>query len=276
MYLNLILYVQPDRVLRGRRQESQVAIPHPLMQNNLERAGLWHVANIPFFEYDTALISALVERWRPETHTFHLPFGECTITLQDVAFQLGLRIDGEPVSGCTTNWETHWNRDVLSFCRELLGVVPPDSELQGSSVTLTWLGSEFRSLDVDASEETIARHTRAFILRLIGGFLMADASAARVSLKWLPLLRDFGELGTLSWGSAVLANLYRQLCRGVKHTTCNIAGCLALLQSWAWYRIPRLRPEEYERRRLRFPLAGRYFFINYQLYLLLSIYRSTN
>ncbi|MBA0765808.1 hypothetical protein Gotri_014945 [Gossypium trilobum] len=32
--------------------------------------------------------------WRPETHTFHLPCGECTITLEDVALQLGLPMDG--------------------------------------------------------------------------------------------------------------------------------------------------------------------------------------
>ncbi|RVX02949.1 Serine/threonine-protein phosphatase 7 long form-like [Vitis vinifera] len=48
---------------------------------------------------DWGLITSLVERWRPETHTFHLPVGEMTITLQDVAVILGLRIHGLPITG---------------------------------------------------------------------------------------------------------------------------------------------------------------------------------
>ncbi|MBA0614794.1 hypothetical protein Godav_015037, partial [Gossypium davidsonii] len=39
---------------------------------------------------DPELISALIKWWRPETHTFHLPCRECTITLEDVNLQLGL------------------------------------------------------------------------------------------------------------------------------------------------------------------------------------------
>lgn len=44
-----------------------------------------------------ALLSGLVDRWRPETHTFHLPFGEMTITLKDVSMLLGLPIHGGPL-----------------------------------------------------------------------------------------------------------------------------------------------------------------------------------
>ena len=42
------------------------------------------------FTVDRALLSALVDRWRPETHMFHLPLGEMTVTLQDISFLLGL------------------------------------------------------------------------------------------------------------------------------------------------------------------------------------------
>jgi Plant mobile domain len=46
---------------------------------------------------DKSLLSALVDRWRPETHTFHMPCGEMAPTLQDVSFLLGLPLDGPAV-----------------------------------------------------------------------------------------------------------------------------------------------------------------------------------
>jgi len=53
--------------------------------------------------FNQHLVSALVECWRTETHTFHFLHGEATITLQDVVLQLGLKIDGLPVTNFITS-----------------------------------------------------------------------------------------------------------------------------------------------------------------------------
>ncbi|XP_074302104.1 serine/threonine-protein phosphatase 7 long form homolog [Silene latifolia] len=44
--------------------------------------------------YNMPLISAFVERWQPDTNSFHMPFGEMSILLHDVAQILGVRVDG--------------------------------------------------------------------------------------------------------------------------------------------------------------------------------------
>lgn len=60
--------------------------------------GLYGVSRLVNVKIDHALVTALVEQWRQETHTFHLPVGEATVALQDVALLLGIRIDGRAVT----------------------------------------------------------------------------------------------------------------------------------------------------------------------------------
>ncbi|KAL0015722.1 hypothetical protein SO802_002791 [Lithocarpus litseifolius] len=63
----------------------------------------------PSREIDHCLISALVEQWRSETHTFHLPHGEMSITLEDVEVILGLPIDG----GCGCQALVHYREQLV-------------------------------------------------------------------------------------------------------------------------------------------------------------------
>ncbi|XP_027357191.1 protein MAIN-LIKE 2-like [Abrus precatorius] len=137
--------------------------PSPLIVPILEQLGFAGVAKLRHLKVDHALITALVERWRPETHTFHFPTGECTITLEDVALQLGLRVDGLPVIAPTMfDWE--------EMCDKYLGIVPVKGEsLIGSMVKLKWLRDNMLPLQEESSEEEVHTHCRAYILGLIGG-----------------------------------------------------------------------------------------------------------
>ncbi|RYR12527.1 hypothetical protein Ahy_B04g070040 isoform F [Arachis hypogaea] len=177
----------------------------------LETAGLYHLArlNSQWFWIDEPLLSAFVERWRPETHTFHMPFGECTITLQDVAYQLGLPIDGEAVSGCLTDFENLMEngRPAWEWFRELFSELPPPNKVKQMTVHFTWFHERFRVPPANASEEIVRIYARAYIMMLLSSQLFADKNANQVHLRWLPYLASMEDLGRYSWGSAALACL---------------------------------------------------------------------
>ncbi|KAF1873038.1 hypothetical protein Lal_00016157 [Lupinus albus] len=227
-------------------------LPEEPVLQVIRNTAFGRILDIGRAEINNHLITALVERWRPETHTFHLPIRECTVTLEDVAYQLGLPIDGNIVTGPT-------NMDWNVVCHNLLGAVPNERQIVGQRIQMSWLDSTFQQLPDDATEVVIDQHARAFILRMIGGFLMPDTSGSRVHLMYLLLLEDLSETYQYSWGSAVLACLYRGLCRAALISRqIEIGGCLLLLQSWAYDRIPMLAPRLNVPTTNLFPLVRRW------------------
>ncbi|RYQ82342.1 hypothetical protein Ahy_B10g100930 [Arachis hypogaea] len=207
-------------------------------------AGLYHLVrlNDRWFRLDEPLVNAFVERWRPETHTFHMPFRECTITLQDVAYQLGLPVDGHYVSGCLTDFHLYieGGRPAWQWFHELLGVLPPENQVQKFAVNCTWFQETFGECPVGADEET----------------LFADKSGNRIHIRWLPYVARLEEMGGYSWGSAALAWLYRCMCRVANRHVVKLAGPLQLLQSWIFWRFPTFRPTGYDA--FSWPLASRW------------------
>ncbi|XP_030958569.1 uncharacterized protein LOC115980462 [Quercus lobata] len=71
----------------------------PRIMQYIYASSLIELFKVPDIEVDHALITALVERWRSETHTFHLPHREMGITLQDIEVMLGILVDVLPVTG---------------------------------------------------------------------------------------------------------------------------------------------------------------------------------
>ena len=122
----------------------------------IEATGLSGLFKVPDMKVDHALITALVERWRLETHMFHLPHGEMGITLQDIEVMLGILVDGLPV---TRRTDLKWNE----VCRDLLGHEPPPVIRNSNKSTLTrarikykWLDAQFAApLATDANDEVV-------------------------------------------------------------------------------------------------------------------------
>ncbi|XP_071923209.1 serine/threonine-protein phosphatase 7 long form homolog [Coffea arabica] len=207
----------------------------------IDESGFGGVVRTGQIQLDHALVTALVERWRTETHSFHLPIGEATVTLQDIGILWGLPIDGQPVIGVDTHQKSE---DWLPICEDLLGFRPKTDDIKGGKLLLGCLDAPLAvRLPSDASDDDIRCHARMRILQLIGGHLFSDKSGNMVSLMYLSFLRDFTVTRTYSWGSAVLAFLYRGLCRATLCTSQEIAGPLVLLQLWTWERFPTLCPD---------------------------------
>ena len=144
-------------------------------------AGFYGIYRLGHIMIDWPLITCLVERWWPETRTFHVLVEEMTITLQDVAIILGLRINGPAVTGTCVF-------DVAELYGELLGFTSLADALRGSAISILWLCDQLSTPVIDADEATLERSARGFVLALMRSFLFADKKEVRVHLCFLPLL----------------------------------------------------------------------------------------
>jgi hypothetical protein len=63
--------------------------------------------------FNATAITAMVDRWRQETHSFHLPCGEIMVTLKDVTMIIGLPTRGCPITGCVDS--VGWRERVTVF-----------------------------------------------------------------------------------------------------------------------------------------------------------------
>jgi hypothetical protein len=82
----------------------------------LRRANLLPIANIVYHGmsiFNAPAITAMVDRWRSKTHSFHLSRSEIMVTLEDVAMILGLSIRGQVVTDLCD--PVGWRQRVADF-----------------------------------------------------------------------------------------------------------------------------------------------------------------
>ena len=163
----------------------------------------------------------------PETSSFHFPWGEMTITLDDVSALLHIPVEGKFFSLGNPNKE-----EAISVLVELLDVGYEDAfdeveKCRGPSVRYSWLDDVVTQRL--AEKNTIAA-ARAFLLRLAGLTMFCDKSNFHVDVSYIELFRDVHVAGQYAWGAAGLAFLYNHLGDASKKSSKGIAGYLTLLQ----------------------------------------------
>ncbi|XP_062224588.1 serine/threonine-protein phosphatase 7 long form homolog [Phragmites australis] len=196
----------------------------------------------PLPAIDEALLTGLVDRWRPETHTFHFPFGEMAVTLRDVAMLTGLPIRGAPLIVSRPARE-EWK----GYVADRFGV---QYDGKDAGLSMSWVHGlpQFGPCPLDADEATLMQHYEVYLYILLGGIMFCNTAGDYVvpHIVWLAahLASHPFEPTSYSWGSAVLAATYRGLCDATQRTKrkATITGCLHLLQLWSWEYLPISRP----------------------------------
>ena len=152
--------------------------------NIVKRVGLEGLYGTLCREIDHNLIMAFIEQWRPKTHTYHLPHGETTITLQDMEVILGIPIDGEAIVGTT---DFTWADE----CRSTLGINPTGTVLKGQRILIKKLLEKIdQGLPDDAAEVVVHQYARCYILTLLADTIFTNKSGDKVHTMWLQILRD--------------------------------------------------------------------------------------
>ncbi|XP_058788007.1 protein MAIN-LIKE 1-like [Vicia villosa] len=237
---------------RFRTRSHSTISPDDRIRPYFDVAGFRPISTIAESSIDHKFVLALLERWRPETHTFHLPTGECTITLEDVHMLLGLLVDGKAINGCVMQ--------ANSLCFQAIGIGLIEGQVgaRGQGINLKRLRLYYDQfwLDDASPQETILQKTRCYLLLLIGNVLFPDSTGNTVNFMYLRLLMDFTRVGLYSWGFAVLATVYQSLCKNSKADSCTFYGCALLVQVWGWWRMPILAPVNNES--WTFPYALRF------------------
>ncbi|KAL0408042.1 UNVERIFIED_CONTAM: Serine/threonine-protein phosphatase 7 long form [Sesamum radiatum] len=215
-----------DDVLKARRADGafwshfqQHNLP-VRVQQILNEIGFYGVYRCGRLVYDCHLITALVERWRSETHTFHFRVGEATITLQDVQIIWALPIDGEPVTGLDLDRTTiEWQ----DYCLTYLGFRPDATAFKGSRLQTHAIISHIAQVEItyDTPHEIVVQYARAVALLLLGGVMCPDSSGNLIPLLYLTKLEDIVEARNYSWGSAVLAFYTVNYAMPPKRKSCN-------------------------------------------------------
>ncbi|CAN0898720.1 Serine/threonine-protein phosphatase 7 long form homolog [Linum grandiflorum] len=226
----------------------------------VQSLGLYHLGTCMTAPLDTPLLQAFIERWQPDTNTFHMPFGEKIVTLHDVWYILRVPICG---TALLPNPDVGPAKTIAAF----LGY-KTDAELKGpvglkEGSKVPWMKSgevHVRGLITRAASMADVDAVKMWLFCLLGSSLFVDKTSDLVRVQLVEFIRVTDEIMKYAWETATLAWLYRQLATATRADIVGRAGCMHLLQSWIHEYFPQTRKSMVhpEPRREGEPLCGRW------------------
>ncbi|CAN1157840.1 Protein MAIN-LIKE 2 [Linum perenne] len=183
------------------RNSKKIVDYDPRFETIIFDIGLDKLRNALKLTPDPELITALVERWRPETNTFHLYGGEATITLEDVHFITGLSVDGLPVTSpklIPTDLD-----ELRDYVESQLGKKPATSDVLSGRIKMTWLRSTSHTVRVPLATTIFISYISIVAPTLWTSSAVVSLPIARgtyAHLFMLSLLEDMERVGEYAWG----------------------------------------------------------------------------
>ena len=185
-------------------------------------AGLDHIPSTIYEYVDQQLIFAFIERWQPETNSFHLPFGEMTITLHDVYILMGLSIAGKSM-GIPLAQRIGGKKDPLA---KKASAAKKFFQVECDTTTVSRLLLKARCKSGDLGPEVSAS---GYLLYLLGSSLFPDKSQDKIPLANIDYVRKLDTVGEWAWRAGLLASVYRDLGKSTRAECKQISSCYTLI-----------------------------------------------
>ncbi|KAF6163628.1 hypothetical protein GIB67_036088 [Kingdonia uniflora] len=177
-----------------------INVPH--LKQKLRATNLISVFDCKIGNGDNQVVLAMVERWWPNTHTFHLTCGELRITPRDFTMLTGIAIGiGEPI--IFEDFYTEYGKALTIF------PAMEFKDYEKGCVSFAHLETYLDHTIVDFNDKGNTKVIfRAFMLLYFGGVLFRNSKNwARLELIG-PLAILENKTYTIDFGSAILGNLY--------------------------------------------------------------------
>nr|VDD03750.1 unnamed protein product [Brassica rapa] len=171
-----------------------------------------------------SLILSLSQKWNPETKTFVFPWGEATITLEDVTLLLGFSLLGSSVY--TPLESSEIKESVLKL----------EKRRKESGKQVSWISS---------FEDDQMEH-EAFLAFWLSNFVFPEKQGCSVSKHVFSVAVRLARGERIALAPAVLACLYRDLGKvnALSSSTQNVdvRSLFKLVQVWIWERFKSVGP----------------------------------